>query len=78
MAYDKGIRERKNMAMGNGPMPGGNFGSEDLSTRSMAHPDAKGGSDHAVAKDGDRAAAMPVMHTKGKLPAQANPDHGKH
>jgi hypothetical protein len=28
--------------------------------------------------DSERGAGMPVKHTKGKMPSQANADHGPH
>lgn len=78
MAYDMQIRQRKNMAMGNDKMPEQSFGCTDMQTCSVPHPDADGKGDHATAKDGARAAGRPVMHTSGKMPAQAMPDHGAH
>lgn len=67
------IRQHKRMA---GIGDGGASGVPSLSSMSMSaeHPDD--GTWHEPMGDHERSA--PIHHSKGKLPAQAHPDHGPH
>ena len=69
-----GVRQRYAEGVG-GEMAKGDFGVRPLDERkgaSMGEPKGK------MLKDGDRGAGMPVKHTPGKMPSQAQPDHGPH
>lgn len=71
----KGVRQHKAMATG-GAMASGDFGVKPWTN----HDGDKMGNDPMKGPIGDgmRGAAKPVKHTKGKMPAQAGPDHGPH
>lgn len=78
MAYNPGIPERKNMAMGEGCATG------DFGVKPLDHSKGPAMSSEADMKkshvgDGDRrGAGKPVKHTKGEFPSQSAPDHGPH
>ncbi len=71
----KGVRQREAMATG-GEMAKGDFG-----VKPWGHHDGEK-MDNDPTKgpvgDGKRGAERPIRHTKGKMPAQAGPDHGPH
>lgn len=70
---DKNIRQHKIIAEGGQPLSG-DFGVVPLS--SMA-----GRTDSAPTwpkASPDSARHAPIKHSRGRLPAQANPDHGEH
>jgi hypothetical protein len=70
-----GVRQHKAMATG-GKMAEGDFGVKSWDCHDgpkMANDPKKG-----PVGDSARGADKPVKHTKGKMPAQAGPDHGPH
>lgn len=71
-----GVRQHKNMA---GMDRGGNFGVElfHAVNGGREHPD-RGMDSGAHMKDGERAIGGHVGRGRGKMPAQAHPDHGPH
>lgn len=72
----EGVRMQKNMAMG-GDMPSGDFGVEKMDHCDGGdHPDRH--MSHKPMHDDERGAPGPVHHSKGHMPAQANPRHGPH
>jgi len=79
MAGGAGMSPRK--AMASGKTGGAGFDVEPFHEMNggMAHPDhaAHTGMKGAM-EDGDRGAGPGVHHTKGRMPAQAAPDHGPH
>lgn len=74
MAGGKGVSPRKAMAMGDS----GSFGCGSIHGTSKAHPERDSGVQRKTLGDDIRAAGKPVHHSRGKPPAQANPDHGPH
>jgi hypothetical protein len=70
-----GVRQRAAMAS-DGAMAKGDFGVKPWS----CHDGDKMGNDPMKGPigDGARSAGKPVKHSKGKMPAQAGPDHGPH
>lgn len=71
----KGVRQHEAMATGGG-MAKCDFGVKPWD----CHDGARMGNDpeKGPMADGARGADKPVKHTKGKMPAQAGPDHGPH
>lgn len=75
MEDNAGITQRKGMAMDKGVLDAGDFGCQKLeSMRGAEMPSPKG---RTLDVD-ERAADLPVKHTRGKMPSQAEPDHGAH
>lgn len=74
-----GIRQHKGMAM-SGKVPGeaGDFGVEKFAEMNggMKHPDRE--MSHEMMGDGERGIGKHVARGRGKMPAQAHPDHGPH
>jgi hypothetical protein len=69
-----GLRQHYADATG-GDLAGGNFGVKPMDAckgYNMGSPAPK------MLKDGERGAGMPVKHTPGKMPSQAQIDHGPH
>lgn len=58
------------------------FGCDDHAAMAahVPHPDGSGHGDkhNKHLHEGMRAAMHPQHHSKGKMPAQMNPDHGPH
>lgn len=74
-----GIKQRKMMAMGHGPLSGGSFGVVD---HAFEHDgitsEDKGLGEKAHMADHERAIGHPIERGKGMMPMQAHPDHGPH
>lgn len=71
------INQHKRMAMGDAKMSGETFGTDTLRSKAtMAHPDVTANL-NGYMSDGDRGIGGGIQHTKGMMPAQAAPDHGK-
>jgi hypothetical protein len=75
-AKDTGaMRQHQSMARDGAPLKGGDFGCatiESMRGPEMASPKGK------TMGSGERAVGEPVHHTRGKMPAQSEVDHGKH
>jgi hypothetical protein len=69
-----GIRQRGEMAMGKGPMSGDSFGVKSFGD-TISNGKSMGSTDPTILPEGKRC---PPVSQSGKLPAQSNPDHGKH
>lgn len=69
------MRQHQSMARDGAPLKGGDFGCstiESMRGREMDGPKGK------TLGAGDRAVDSPVHYARGKMGAQASPDHGKH
>lgn len=76
--YNEDIRQRKNMAMGNGTMSGGNHGCESLESANGGHSHPDANISHAPMSDNERAGPPHVSRGGGKMPSTAHSDHGPH
>lgn len=74
MMGGKGMSPRKAMAADGG----GSFGCGSIHETSQPHPERDSGLHKKTLKDHERGAGRPVAHSRGKAPAQSNPDHGRH
>ncbi|WP_213775076.1 hypothetical protein [Bradyrhizobium sp. dw_78] len=76
MAKSFEISPRKSLAMGSDPLAGaGDFGVDATPLKGgKAAPDRG----EKVLRDHERGTGKPVRYSKGKLPAQAEADHGDH
>lgn len=70
-----GIRQRQGMARGDGPMSDSTFGCSSI--ESMRGP-SMGPATGDELSGSKRAVGEPVKHTRGKMPAQSQVDHGSH
>jgi hypothetical protein len=79
MGYDSGIRQRKNMAEGDGIMGDQTFGCKpmDHSKGPEMAPISEGMKGH-VGDNEKRGAKPPVGGDGDKYAKQASPDHGPH
>ena len=76
MAGEHGMSPRKEMG---GADVGGSFGCERYSGFSPGGPEGDPIDQSArMLSEEERAAPPPVGYGRGKMPAQAAPDHGKH
>lgn len=73
----KGVRQHKAMAT-DGAMASGDFGVKKFDCYDGMNMNSESMASRGAMGDGSRGADKPVRHTKGKMPAQANPDHGPH
>jgi hypothetical protein len=69
-----GIRQRGEMAMGKGPMSGDSFGVKSFGDTN-SNGKSMGSTDATILADSKRT---PPVSQAGKMPAQCQPDHGKH
>jgi hypothetical protein len=69
------IRMQKNLAIG-GDMPSGNFGVEPIAKVRDGGAGRDGGKRSRYLDVNERGAGKPVKLTRGRLPSQAEPDHG--
>jgi len=73
-----GVRQHKAMASG-GDMAKGDFGVRPFNCYDGTPMNSESTAKRGAVGDGSaRGADRPVKHTRGKLPAQAGPDHGPH
>lgn len=70
------VRMQKSIAMGD-DLPTGNFGVDSLESISTAGSGPSPRQKKPLSDD-KRAASSPVNHTDGRMPSQAEPDHGPH
>jgi hypothetical protein len=70
-----GIRQRQGMARGDGPMAASDFGCKPLDS---CRGKEMGPASAEMLSMGQRASPKPIGYARGKMPAQAAPDHGKH
>lgn len=75
MKDDAGIPQHKGMACGDGAMEGSTFGVMPLTA--MRGMEMDGPKSKMLGME-DRGAGSPVKHTRGKMPSQAQADHGPH
>lgn len=73
----QGIRQRKSMAMGDGPLPGNDVNIASPASRMMPHPDRDMDTSKTMS-DSDRAHTPPTSTGSTRMAMPGTIDHGPH